>query len=202
MVCTYAYVLAKREFGAELLAISQIGGETVYYSFIIAPESSPHASLVDLRGRRFASCDILSTSGYLFPMAWLKSQGLDAAHFFAEHVITGSHDRSVYAVTSGVAAAAAVDSLVYQQVVSADPGLGAKLKVIQKSSPFGMPPLVVPARLSAGLKAELRAVLFSMHTQSPGKDILASLDIECFVPAQDSSYDSVRQLSATWEGSP
>jgi len=202
LVCTYSFVLGEQEFGMELLAIPQIGGETVYRSFIIVPEPSEVTSLMDLRGKRFASSDVLSTSGWLFPMAWLRSQGVDAARFFGKHIITGSHDQSVYAVSSGITDGAAVDSLVYQQVLSEDPSLHGKLKVIQRSSPFGMPPLVVPAQLSPELKGELQRVLLSMHERAPGKSILSSLNIERFVLARKTSYDSVRQLRAIWEESP
>lgn len=201
MVCTYAYVLGEREFGMKLLAIPQIRGETVYHSFIIVPKSSEISSLLDLRNKRFASSDVLSTSGWLYPMTWLKSQGLDMERFFSKHIISGSHDKSIYAVTAGIVDGAAVDSVVYQQMVLKEPGLGEETKVIQESPPFGMPPLVVPAGISPDLEAQMRTVLFNMHTDSDGKEILGSLAIDRFVAAQKTLYDSVQQLRASWEES-
>ncbi len=99
-VCTYPFVRGEREFGLEILVVPEIGGEVTYHSLILVPRGSNATSLLDLRGKRFASADILSNSGWLYPATWLKDRGEDATSFFGEHVITGSHDRSVTAVNS------------------------------------------------------------------------------------------------------
>lgn len=202
LVCTYSYVLAEKEFGAQLLAIPEIDGKTVYHSLIVVPTSSKASSLLDLRDRRFASCDVLSNSGWLYPMVWLKSRGHNEARFFGKHIISGSHDRSVYAVRSGVVDGAAVDSIVYEQMIAQDPELRTRVKVIHRSPPFGMPPLIVPADLSPGLLAELRQILLDMHTDHRGKAILESLGFDRFVTAKNHAYDSVRKLHETWQSKP
>lgn len=202
LVCTYSYILAEKEFGAQLLAIPEINGRTVYHSLIVVPASSRASSLLDLRNQRFASCDVLSNSGWLYPMVWLKSRGLDEDDFFGKHVISGSHDRSVYAVKSGVVDGAAVDSIVYEQMIAKDPQLGKHVKVIHRSPPFGMPPLIVRAGLSADLLAELRRILFGMHEDRRGKAILESLGFDRFVAARNEAYDSVRDLHEAWQGKP
>ena len=69
-------------------------------------------TMLDLKGTRFASADIFSNSGYLFPVVWLMNNGLEPESFFSEHFISGSHDRTVVAVMSGYAEGGAVDSLV------------------------------------------------------------------------------------------
>jgi len=201
-VCTYSFILGERDYGMKLLAIPEVNGKHVYHSYIITRKASTCSTLLDFRNKRFASSDVLSTSGWLYPMAWLKSQGMDLELFFEKQIITGSHDRSVYAVKSGIVDGAAVDSLVYEELLQKEPSLKNELKVIQKSDSFGMPPLVVPKQLSADLTAELRAVLFDMHKDSDGRKILEALSIDRFVTAETESYESVRLLRDNWEKSP
>jgi ABC-type phosphate/phosphonate transport system substrate-binding protein len=59
--------------------------------------------------------------------------------------------------------------------------------------------LVVPAGISPDLEAQMRTVLFNMHTDSDGKEILGSLAIDRFVAARKTLYDSVQQLRVSWE---
>ena len=198
-VCTYPFVRGEHEFGMEVLGVPQVAGELSYRSLILVPSSSQAASLLDLRGKRFASGDVQSTSGWVFPALQLIDQGENPDTFFGKHVITGSHDRSVSAVVTGFVDGAAVHSLVYEQLVEEEPTIAEKTKVILESPPFGMPPVVVSPQLDPDLKAQLRAVMLSAHTDAAGKQVLASLRIERFVAPEEGLYDTVRELSAAWE---
>ena len=198
-VCTYAFVRGEREFGMKVLAVPEIGGVVTYHSLILVPKSSQATELPDLRGKSFASADIMSNSGWLYPATWLKDHGEDANTFFREHVITGSHDQSIMAVASGFVDGAAVDSLVYDQMVDEDPSIAQETKIILKSPPFGMPPIVVPREIDPALKQQLLAVLLDMHADPEGRKILTSLRISRFVVPDDSLFDSVRESSKAWE---
>jgi phosphonate transport system substrate-binding protein len=202
LVCTYSFILGERNFDMKLLAIPEIYGQQVYRSYVIAPLSSTCSSLLDFRHRRFASSDVLSTSGWLYPMTWLKSKGMDLESFFSKHLITGSHDRSIQAVRAGVVDGAAVDSLVFEQLLRKDPELKNEVRIIQQSETFGMPPLVIPANLPPGTKDKLRGALLGMHEDSNGKKVLDALSIDRFVEAKTESYESVRQLISDWENKP
>ena len=158
--------------------------------------------MLDLKGTRFASADIFSNSGYLFPVVWLMNNGLDPESFFSEHFISGSHDRTVVAVMSGYAEGGAVDSLVYEEMAEEDPSVRAKTRVILKSPPFGMPPVVVHPRLPSELKHELRQVLLDMHNDPNGRKALLPLRIDRFVVPDDELYDSVRSAVELWESRP
>ena len=202
LVCTYSFVLGERDFNMQLLAIPVIYGQRSYRSYIIVRSDSEAESLLDFRQRTFASSDVLSTSGWLYPMTWLKSKGMDLELFFGQHLITGSHDRSIQAVRSGVADGAAVDSLVFEQLAEEDPNLKDEVRIIQRSATFGMPPLVVPERLPPDLVEELREILLHMHEDAEGIKILKALSIDWFEETRPEAYESVRQLISEWEGNP
>ncbi|HMN15886.1 MAG TPA: PhnD/SsuA/transferrin family substrate-binding protein, partial [Bellilinea sp.] len=112
-VCTGAYVAGSRDFGMELLAVPQVNGETVYHSYLIVAASSAADDLMDLRGATFAFTDPMSMTGFFYPSSLVRTLGNEPETFFSRIFFTYSHDKAINAVASGVADAAAVDSLVY-----------------------------------------------------------------------------------------
>ena len=199
LVCTYPLVRGEREFGLQPLAVPQIKGAVTFQSLAVVSSASPVASLLGLQGKRFASADLFSTAGWLYPAVWLKNHGVDANRFFLEHLITGSDDRSLQAVAAGYVDGTAVNSVVFDQVVGADPALAAKLKVILRSPPLGLPPVVVPPHTSVEVRQALLAALLAAHEGPAGKAALAGLGIDRFVVPDETLYDGVRKAVELWE---
>jgi phosphonate transport system substrate-binding protein len=197
-ICSYPYVLGERSYGLKLLAIPRINGKITSQSFIIVPAASGTASLMDLRGKRFASCDIISLTGWIYPALWLTQHGENPKQFFSDHIITGSHDRAIQAVASGFADGAAVQNLVYDRMIKDDPGLADKINIIMKSPEFGAAPLVANPKMPPALRERLRRVLLTMHESPEGREILAGLGIDRYEVPPDSLYDDVRQSAALW----
>lgn len=193
-VCSGAYVAGYEEFGMELLVAPQINGETVYYSYIIVPANSEANELKDLKGKSFAFTDPMSNSGKLAPTYMLYQLGETPGSFFKRYVFTYSHDNSIKAVAEGLVDGAAVDSLVYDYIITHQPNIGIRTKIITKSSPFGIPPVVVHPALNQEIKAELRGLLLSMHQDEAGKEIIRNLATDRFVRASDHDYDSIRTM--------
>jgi len=193
-VCTRAYVVGHREFGMELLAAPQVDGQQVYYAYLIVPADSPYQTLEDLRGKVFAFTDPLSNTGYTYPVALLKSKGETPEHFFARYFFTYSHDNAIRAVAEGLADGASVDSIVYTYAIRRDPSLAARTRIIAKSRPFGMPPVVVSPKIRPQTKALLQSILLGMYEDPAGQEALTHLGFDRFVPVKDADYDSVRAL--------
>jgi len=204
-VCGGAYVEGHRDFGMQLLVAPQVRGQTVYYSYIIVPRDSPAQSLADLRGQTFAFSDPLSNSGYLFPVYRLYQMGEAPATFFRSTLFTYSHDNSIKAVAEHLADGAAVDSLVYDYAVARNPKDSSRTRIIEKSGPYGIPPVVVHPDLDPAFKAQLQAVLLGMKDDAEGRQALQVLLIDRFVVIGESSYDSIRDIAAQirgWNGKP
>lgn len=193
-VCTSAYVVGHDEFEMELLAAPQVGGETVYYSFLIVPADSPAQSMADLEDKIFAFTDPISLSGRMYPTYLVQQLGFNPESFFAQTFFTYNHDEAIRAIANGLADGAAVDSLVYQFAITRDPGLAKKVRVIHRSPPFGIPPVVVSPKLDPDLKLELQKVLLSMEDTSEGQEVLESIGVEKFTTIDDHAYDDIRRL--------
>jgi len=195
-VCTYAYILGHQEFGMELLVVPQVGGQTVYHSYIIVPYDSDAQGLEGLRGKVFAFADPLSNSGRLAPTYMLAQRGETPESFFGRYIFTYGHDKSIEAVAEGLVDGAAVDSLVYDYIAAQNPQHARRTRIIEVSPPYGIPPVVVPPGLDAQLKEEIRQALLEMHLDPEGKAILSHLMIDRFVTGSDDMYDSVRDMAA------
>ncbi len=193
-ICSLAYVKGKQDFDMELLVAPQINGQTVYYSYLIVSKESTATSLKDLKGVSFAFTDPLSNSGHLAPAYQLSLLNTTPAWFFGKHVFTYSHDSSIVAVANKLVDAAAVDSLVYENMVANDADLASKTKVIARWGPYGIPPVVINPELDSQLKQQLREFFLNLHTSSKGIKLLNSLDIDQFVIVNDDIYDSIREM--------
>ncbi|MBI5508073.1 MAG: phosphate/phosphite/phosphonate ABC transporter substrate-binding protein [Deltaproteobacteria bacterium] len=195
-VCSGPYVDGHREFGLELLAAPQAYGVTVYHSYIIVPKASPAVTFADLRGKRFAFADPLSNSGKLVPTYMLAKMGETPESFFKEFVFTRAHDRSIKAVAQEVVDGAAVDSLIWEYLNAVDPERTAKTRILEKSPPYAIPPIVVAPGLAAELKTKVREVVLGAHLDPKGRAVLAKMKIDRFVSIDDRAYDSVREMQA------
>lgn len=193
-VCTSAYVAGHDDFGMELLVAPEVNGERVYYSVLIVPAASDIHRLADLRGKVFAFTDPMSHSGRVYPTYLLQKLGTTPDEFFSRTFFTYSHDKAIQAVAAGVADGAAVDSMVLDYALSRDPSLAQRIRIIHKSPPFGIPPVVVPPNLSPKLKAQLRQILLDMADDPEGRPILDGLGIDRFVELDDAAYDTARQV--------
>lgn len=201
-VCGGAFVEGERERYMELLVAPEINGDTTYQALLIVPAASRAQSLEDLRGQQFAFSDPLSNSGRLYVEYQLVEMGETADSFFKNTIYTYSHDNSIRAVADGIVDGATVDSLVFDVLVRSEPELSQKLRVIARSPPFGIPPVVVHPALDPGLKSSLRAALLEMHLDEAGQKALAALYVDRFVSPQTAAYDDIRHMAAAVRGWP
>jgi len=193
-VCGRPYVEGHDNLDIELLVAPRVNGESVYYSYFIVPTDSPVKDLKGLRGKKFAFTDPMSNSGKLVPLHTLRQMGETAESFFSQTIHTHAHDKSIRAVAEGVVDGAAVDSLIWLYAEANDPGLAGKTRVVWKSPPYGIPPVVTRPGLPQKERDALRQVFLTAHNDRAGKEILAGMGIEQFVLIEDSAYDSIREM--------
>lgn len=193
-VCGGPYVDGHDEFGMELLAAPRAYGDTVYYSYIIVSRDSAIKTFAGLRHKTFAFTDPLSNTGKLVPTYLLSKMNETPETFFKTYIYTQSHDKAIRAVAERIVDGAAVDSLIWEYANRTDPRFTSKTKVIKKSPPYGIPPVVVRPGLAPGLKKRLRDIFLNAHNDEQGREILKGMMIERFVVIDDRAYDSIREM--------
>jgi phosphonate transport system substrate-binding protein len=196
-VCAGPYVRDRAKFGAELLVAPQSYGQPFYFAYIIVPVDSPAKSLADLAGKRFAFTDPKSNTGRLVPTFIVSKRFKKPPDaFFAKVSFTYSHDKSIESVAKKLVDGAAVDSLIYDYLAAKSPTYTRLTRVLEKSPPYGIPPVVVNKGVDRALAAKVRDVFLSMHSDPKGKAILANIMVDRFIVPKDRDYDSVREMEA------
>jgi len=195
-VCSRPYVEGHRDFGMELLCVPVCFGKTEYYSYFIVHKDSSYQKLEDLRGKVFAFTDPLSNTGTLIPTYMLAKMGETPESFFRRYIFTYSHDNSIRSVAENFVDGAAVDSLIWEYLNAKGQEWPAQTRIIFKSVPCGIPPVVVSPKIDHELKEKLRSAFLNMHIDPTGQEILKRVLIDRFAEIEDSAYDSIRQMEA------
>lgn len=193
-ICGAPYVEDKMRFGAELLVVPQVAGSPLYRSFIIVHRDSDIQSFDELQGRSFAFTDPKSNSGRLYPVYLLARKGKRIEDFFDKYIYSYSHNRSVELVAKKEVDGAAVESLIYEYMQEKKSPHVLQTRIIEQSQYFGSPPLVATPKTATFTKKKLVEILENMHQDPKGKRILNNVLIERFVKAEDSNYDSIREM--------
>ncbi len=125
----------------------------------------------------------------------LAQMGETPGTFFKHTYFTNSHDNSIKAVADGQADAASVDSLIYDYLNTAGDPDASRTRILTKSSPYGIPPVVVHPALDNKLKRQLKAALLSLHEDPEARKLLDKLQIDRFREGDPGMYDSVREMN-------
>jgi phosphonate transport system substrate-binding protein len=194
-VCSGPYVVGKEKFGFQLVATPEVQNSHFYHSYLIVNKTSTFRTLEDLRGRVFAFSDPDSNTGKLVPTYWLSRLGERPETFFEKTIYTYSHDNSIMAVAKELVDGAAVDGLIWEYYQRKNPIFTSKTRIIRKSEPYGIPPMVASKIIPSELMTKIRGLLFSMHEDPKGQAILKELMIDKFIAPQDKWYDSIRKIN-------
>jgi phosphonate transport system substrate-binding protein len=195
-VCSGPYVDGHEAFGMELLAAPVVNGKATYNCYIIVPRGSTAKSLRDLRGKVFAFTDPDSNTGRLVPMYQLARMGETPEEFFAKLVYTHAHNLSIEAVAERRVDGAAVDGLIWDYARSTGTNGASQTKIIWRSDPFGIPPVVAHPLLDDNLKAQVTTILLDAHRDPDARAILEHMGVDRFTTIDDSAYDSIRRMQA------
>lgn len=193
-ICSGPYVTGLPKYGFELLATPEVQNSHFYQSYLIVNKDSQFHSLEDLKGRVFAFTDPDSNTGKLVPTFWLHDMGEQPETFFGKTIYTYSHDNSVLAVAKALVDGAAVDGLIWEYYHRKNPIFTSLTRIIKKSEPYGMPPIVASKYLNPELRKHIRQLFLTMHEDPAGEKILNELMIDRFSQARDDWYDSIRHM--------
>lgn len=192
-----SYVHARdREPRLELVARTLGFGAPEYSAFLLVRADDPAQSLADLQNRRIAWVDPLSAAGYLFPYASLLEQGLVPEQLFAEQQFLGTHMAALTALLRGKADVAAVSSgtLALLRDQGALESFAGGVRILAKAGRIPYDAVVVGPRLGRAAARKIGAAFMALSTRSSdGRQILLrTWGLSGWMPADDSSYDSVR----------
>lgn len=193
-ICSGPYAVEKEKYGFEALATPIVRNEPYYQSYLIVNKTSTYQSFSDLRGKVFAFTDPDSNTGALVPRYWLSKLGETPETYFDSFSYTYSHDNSIMAVAQALVDGATVDGHKWEYFQSKNQIHSSRTRVIKKSIPFGSPPLVASVALPLKDKENIKQIVFNMHLDTSGKEIIDKLMIERFVLPDEKWYEPIRQM--------
>ncbi|HBB16727.1 MAG TPA: hypothetical protein DCZ97_06865 [Syntrophus sp. (in: bacteria)] len=193
-ICSAPYVKNRERFGVELLVAPTVGGSPLYHSFIIVYKDSPVKTLFELKGKVFAFTDPGSNTGKLYPTYLLKGMGSTPERFFKRFLYSYSHNKSVEMVAKKIVDGAAIESIVYEYMLKTGSPYTKQTRIIKRSPPFGIPPVVVTRNIDPELRKKVKDALLIMHKTAKGKALLSAMMIEGFTEVPDANYDSIREM--------
>jgi len=184
------YIEAHEKYGVELLAKAVRNGVPYSHTMIVTRDDSDINALGDLKGRKFAFGDKMSTSSYIVPLYMLSRAGVRLADL-SEHRFLGHHDDVAKAVLLGEYDAGGIRETTAYQFM--DKGL----RLVKTSE--DIPEFNICARpgMDDGLMRSLRDAILSLDDRdAAAARVLKSIDKDYtgFMDADDSDYDGVRVM--------
>lgn len=195
IVCSGNFVYGMADSAFKLLVVPEWNGQRHYNTYIIAHKNSGIKSFVDLKGKRFAFTDPLSTSGRLYPTNRLREMDSTSDEFFESTVYTYAHDNSIQLVAKQVVDGASVNSLVFDYLATASPDRVKDITIIETSEPHAMPPIVISNKLPKELESKLIDIFLNIHKDKGSQAVLEKLMVDRYLLSNDSIFDSVRELA-------
>jgi len=189
----FTYVQSHKRFGAQPLV--QRERDQAFHSLFLTQADSPIASLADLKGRTFAFGDVNSTSGHLMPEYYLRQAAVDP-DVIARAIYTGGHDATALAVANKKVDAGALDEAVFQKLTKDGKVDASKLKVFYTTPPFFDYVWSARKGLDPALIDSFKKAMLALDPGDPQhKAVLDLLQATRYVPADDASYDKLREAA-------
>jgi len=168
---------------------------TTFNSQVLVRTDSGINSLLDLKGKKFAFVDPVSTSGHLFPLILVKQKtGQEPKAFFSETIFAGSHPNAVLAVYNKRVdgAASFTDARLRtlgkpELAANMPPDILQATKVIDKAGPIPNDGIALRAGFPVELGKQVKQALLDYATTAAGKKSLKDLF----------NWDGIQEISAT-----
>jgi len=173
-----------------------LDGTSTYQGYLFARKDSGIKGVKEMKNKRMAFVDKATTAGYIFPLAYLKENGVvDTGHFFSETFFTGSHDAAISAVMNRKADVGAAKHSVYDRERMHDPRVEMELVIIAKSSRVPSNGLCVRSDLPNSLKNNLKSALLALHDDPDGKAVLQQFGALKFIETTTKDYQPVFEMA-------
>lgn len=161
----WGYVLAHNEANAQAIATVKYNGKPFYHAIIVSrPTTKIEKWPQDAKGLRISFADAGSTSGWLVPNYYFRTQNIDPRTFF-KYRDGASHAAQILSVINEQTDLATdfdrnLDTFIDRGAVKAD-----QIKVVWKSDPLPNDPLVVRKGLDAETVTKLREAVLAITEQ-------------------------------------
>ena len=169
---SFTGALALRMLDVEPLARPEYAdGTSTYHGLIFVRRDSGITSAEDMRGKRFAFVDKATTAGWLLPLHYFKTHGVDDHRsWLKEAYFTGTHEGAIYDVLDRKGGhRCCQEHRLSGGSPRRDPRVSDELIILARSPDVPENALLVRKDLDEALKTKLKETLLNMHQDKEGK---------------------------------
>jgi phosphonate transport system substrate-binding protein len=202
----FGFAVARKKHEVEVILGTVRAGSKTYPWQVIVHADSGIKSLDDLKGKRFAFGDSLSTSSFLYPAAYIKEKyGLDPDKFFSNVTFAGGHDKVAIAVYNKQVDGGATfgpnqgqpESDGRSRALSSVPDIMQKVVRILEADKIPNDTVSVRKGLPKEVTAKVKAGLLAVAKTDAGKKLLKDLySIDGLEEASTADYDPIIKKAA------
>ena len=196
---SFTGALAHRKLHVEAVARPEYpDGTSTYHGLLFVRKDSGIAGVEDMKGKRFAFVDKATTAGWLLPLYYFKTQGVDDPNtWLKETYFAGTHEGVINDVLERKADIGAAKNTIFWLLASSDPRISEELSILTRSPDVPENALCVRADLDESLKNDLRIALLSMNQDEAGEEALRSFGAARFIDTNENDYTAVFEYAET-----
>lgn len=195
---SFTYALAHNQLGVEALARPvNLDGTSTYRGYIFARKDSGIRTAAEMKGKRFAFVERATTAGYLFPLAYLRENGItDPRAYLGDTFFSGSPEASIQAVLNKEAEVGAAKDAIYDLLSAENPRVEKELVILTSSSELPLNCFAVRRDLDPELISALKKTLLDMGKDGDGIETLRRFGARGFIETSNKDYEYLYRLSA------
>ncbi|OGQ99646.1 MAG: hypothetical protein A2505_09200 [Deltaproteobacteria bacterium RIFOXYD12_FULL_55_16] len=197
VLTAYTTAMGIKELDLEPIANPvNLNGESTSQGYIFVRKDSGIRNVKDMQGKSIIFVDQATMEGYLFPLAYLRRQGVtDFNKFFNRFSSSGSHASAIFAVLDGRADIGAAKNTALNKLALHDPSIQQELNILAQSPKVPEFTLCIKNDIDQNLQARLAAVLFQMDKTSLGQKVLKKFKALRFVKANKADFARIEEMA-------
>lgn len=165
----YGYELAKRHGAVTPIAVMKVDGTTTYHSIVLERKGLNISKWPqDAKGMRLQLADTGSTSGWLIPTFWLKSQGIDPKTYFQYRDGT-THAANEVAIANGQTDFATDNNQIRQTLIDNGIIKADDATIVWQSDPIPNSLMAARGTLDPALIATIHTALLDITEEQASK---------------------------------
>ncbi len=182
----------------EYHVIAEAGDSADFKGIFIVRKDSPIKTFADLKGKTISYPSHTALAACIMPQYLLYQKGIDVRHDLTNRYV-GSQESSImnaYLRDSDIAATWPPPWRLYQKD---HPKEAAELRQIWETPSLVNNSIMARADVPAELVAKVQKLLLGMRNSQEGREVLRNSETAAFYPADNQTYDKVRQYITTFE---
>lgn len=172
----------------------KMGDDEQFRGIILTRRDSPVRVVADLKGKVVSFPAKTALAATMLPQHLLHEHGLPIHAYESRYV--GSQESSIMNIYLGDSAAGATWPPPWIAFQQDHPERAAQLEVRWRSEPLPNNGLVARDDFPPALLHKVTAILFTLHDSADGRALLARLPLSRFEPANEATYQPVRDFIA------